>query len=64
MRFVTISHPDLGVTSVPESRVAHLSEGWTVVEKQPDTDPAVDDEPVYTPAKKRASRARTSRKES
>lgn len=60
MGFVTISHPDLGVTTVPESRVKHLSEGWTVV--QADTTPA--EEPVIQPATKRASRARASRKES
>jgi hypothetical protein len=56
MGFVTISHPDLGVTTVPESRVKHLSEGWTVVKPTPVEQP--------TPAKKRATRARASRKES
>jgi len=66
MKFVTIRHPDLGVTTVPESRVPFLSKGWEVVEAEPDTDPAVDDAPVYEPVQptKRASRARKSPKES
>jgi hypothetical protein len=53
VRFVTVKHPKLGTTSVPESRVPHLSDGWSVVE------PASPAPPV-----KRASRARKPRKES
>lgn len=56
MRFVTIRHSKFGTTTVPESRVPHLADGWSVVT----------DEPVKSTAKpkKRASRARTTRKES
>lgn len=45
MRFVTITHPDLGTTTVPETRVRHLSDGWTVVDEAPVTAPADDLEP-------------------
>lgn len=63
MRFVTVKHPKLGTTVVPETRVPHLADGWTVVDKLPeDTDPT--DPTLSAPPVKRASRARKPRKES
>ena len=32
MKFVEVEHKELGRTTVPESRVKHLGEGWAVVE--------------------------------
>lgn len=62
MRFVEIEHPDLGRTRVPESRVPHLSPGWTVVQPtvQPTEQPA---EPVPAEQTTRARRARKSTSE-
>lgn len=40
MRFVAVEHPDLGRTRVPESRLAHLGDGWEVVDgDRPVADP-------------------------
>jgi hypothetical protein len=51
VKFVEIRHPKLGTTTVPESRVPHLSEGWKVIDDQPTPEPV-----------KRAPRARASRR--
>lgn len=32
MQFVQVQHPNLGTTFVPETRIPHLSDGWSVVE--------------------------------
>lgn len=60
MRFVTVTHPDVGTASVPEISVPNmLPNGWTLADEPA---PEVTAEPA--PPTKRASRARTSRKES
>lgn len=56
MRFVKISHPKLGTSVVPESRIKHLSDGWKVVEDIPaGTDPT--DKRLATSPPRRRSRA-------
>lgn len=61
MRFVKVTHPDVGEATVPEISVPNmLPNGWTLVEEQPTPEP--DTQPAQPT--KRASRARTSRKES
>ena len=60
MRFVTVRHEGLGRTArVPESRVPHLSKGWTVVTEASDMNPAVDDAPTFKPAANKAEATTT-----
>ena len=42
MKFIEVHHPAIGTTTVPETAVEHLGEGWTVTGEVPET-------PVSTP---------------
>lgn len=71
MRFVTVTHAEIGEARVPESTVPHLPAGWTVVDDQAAAESPTDDSTLDPPAEietetptPRATRARTSRKES
>lgn len=73
MRFVTVTHPDVGETRVAKTTVPHLPDGWTVTDAQPEAEtlPADDStldppaaETETAPPTTRATRARTSSKES
>lgn len=71
MEFVTVQHPDRGVTRVAACRVPHLSKGWKVVTAKADSDPAVDNPTTYETAADQADattkepvKARRPRKES